>query len=298
MKFTQTSELLQFIKSEKLFSDLRGFAEIYEGGSSYNFCVHTKKNKYLLKLISVRNIDNYNRIKQIHQQLGIDYPLGNYIFENCLLLATKYIEGKKFRFANFNNNTFNQIMEQHDKLSKCSIDDNLIRAQQMSSELVQDIGDKLKQEKGIVAKIIYQKFFVSFQKEIIEMPVSNEIIHGDFTANNILMDSSRYPNLIDFDRVRYGYQIEDIVYLVMQLSGFRGLYGNLRRFNKLYNIVNDKYNFSKQEWLYGIQMFYLNSLHRWVYNSTKKKRNIRKGFCFIISLFGYFRLAKLFKQPK
>ena len=91
--------------------------------------------------------------------------------------------------------------------------------------------------------------------------------------------------------VRHGYATEDWAMLMLQLSGFSKLLGNRRYLKKLYeqmqNICADN-----EQWLYGVQLYYMERLRRRL-TDVRKKHNLRKNLCFLFSLMRYFAVARL-----
>ena len=298
MKFDKIKEIENFIIENEIFENITYIREIYEGGSTYNFYVRTNINEYILKLIPNEKFDMYNRLVYILSTMNLFVPIKIDSFDNYKMLVITFINGRKLRYKNITDTLVKKLFMQYKKMQSCKIDKQYIRSQYISVDMAQDIQNKFDEDKSFIAGLINKYFFTKFKEQLYVKPKTNIFIHGDFTANNILIGKDNNPNLIDFDCLRFGYEIEDFAGLVLQLSGFRGLIGNIKYFKKLYNLINKNSIYSKDDWIYGIQHFYLRSLRRWVHNSNKKKKTIRKGLCFFISLMGYFRLIKFLHKIK
>ena len=134
------------------------------------------------------------------------------------------------------------------------------------------------------------------KKNLISLSSPCQTIHGDLTANNILVDSKLNPHLIDWDAVRYGYPSEDLASLILQLSGFRMPFGRISRFKKLFSRMNKYAQLSTEEWLYGVQAFYLNLLQRRLSNTHKQSFHKRLSLLLIAS--GYFRVRSFMTKEK
>lgn len=292
MKYERTKELEKFIKDNKLFNDFKSLDEIYIGGSSFNFCVQTADATYLLKVI--RNVERYNRLKLALQALGIlkELPVSDFAGTEKLLVIP-YIQGQRIALKDITVKSFAQLKEQY----KCmqSLDATAIKVlpQFDVADTVRELDDWLINEKGLMYRLINKYFWQKIKKELIIMPTVQILIHGDMTANNILVDAEGKPHLLDFDQIRFGYPIEDFMGLFLQIAGFRGLYGSFKRLQKMTEIADIYATYSPNEILYGVQSFYLRLLLRRIRNRSAKKENTRKTLCLLICLLGYFRARKV-----
>lgn len=284
MKFAQTEELENFIKSEHLFADFVSIKEIYTGGSSYNFIVKTENDSCLLKLIAKQQKHELNCKVLAH--LGRYIPLPKTEFKEYKLLAMPYIDGRAVNYEDIDNNFLHSLLEQYQKIKTAPLPTDKILAQRMMDSLADEISANLQQNHSFTATLL-SFFWRKMLPTLRRLPPCSTIIHGDFTRNNILVKNNHAPYLIDFDAIRYGYETEDWAFLFMQLTGFRSLCGNLHRLCRLLALLPQ---YSREEWLYGVQMFYLNTLNK--RSKPNRKPGLRKGICLFISLLGYFRVLK------
>lgn len=294
MKYERTKELEIFIKDNKLFDNFKSLHEIYVGGSSYNFCVQTADKMYLLKV--TRNVDRYDRLKPILKSLGMLTDLAVEEFaETEKLLAMPWIEGHKLSLNDISTVFLVLLNEQYQKIQR--LDTTVITAlpERRLENMVKETAVWLEKENGFMYRLIKKYFWIPMLTELVSLPEAKTLIHGDMTANNILIDGGGKPHLLDFDQVRFGYAAEDYISLLLQVSGFRGLYGSTAKFAKLLKSVSDNMIFKPNELLYGVQCFYVYLLWRRLHNSSAKKENTRKTLCLLICLLGYFRVRKLIK---
>lgn len=292
MKYERTKELEVFIKNNKLFDNFKSLNEIYVGGSSFNFCVQTAGETYLLKVI--RNVERYNRLKLILQALGVLTELSITDFAGTeKLLAMPYIKGQRIALKNITAKSFMQLQEQY----KCmqSLDTNAIKVlpQFDVTDTVQELDHWLTNEKGLMYRLINKYFWQKIKKELVILPALQILIHGDMTVNNILVDADGKPHLLDFDQIRFGCPTEDFMGLFLQIAGFRSLYGSFKRLKKMVKVANIDSTYTPSEILYGVQNFYLQLLLRRARTRLAKKENTRKTLCLLFCLLGYFRARKI-----
>lgn len=160
-------------------------------------------------------------------------------------------------------------------------------------KMIEKISECLQKDTSLAGRLLGKYFWQKIKPELVCLESSAKFIHGDLTANNILLDKNGVPHLLDFEQIRYGYEIEDICYLFLQLSGFRGLWGRIGHFARLRKMIEPllQNEISAEYWLYGVQLFYLNHLYRRLVN-PKKHGSFRKEMCLLWSLRQYFRLSR------
>jgi len=292
MKFPQTTELYKFLQEKNIFPELQELREICKGGSSYNFLVRTAAVDYLLKLVPLKREEEYNRLISVLIQFNFVYVIKENVFSSYRMLALPYIHGHGLRYKDCTPKFVSNLCEEHDKLQKINLDTTYILPQQNSKQLSEELESLFFGNNKPMIRLIHKYFWLRFKAQLVNFGKTKEIIHGDFTANNIFVDEQQNAHILDVASLRYGYAGEDFAYLFLQLSGFRGLFGSIKRF---LNLQREREAFGQkrikpEQWFYGVQMFYLNNLRRHLRN--KKKQTLRKEFCLFVSLMSYFRLKK------
>lgn len=292
MKFSQSRELKEFLQEKNIFPELLELREICKGGSSYNFLVRTAAVDYLLKLVPLQEEEAYNRLISILIKFNFVYVIKENVFSAYRMLALPYIHGRGLRYADCTPEFISGLSAEHKRLQEINLEPELIAPQQTASGLAEKTEMLFKKCRSLMSGLIYKYFWRRFKPQLREQKKTDEIIHGDFTSNNIFVDEQKNAHILDVASLRYGYAGEDFAYLFLQLSGFRGLCGRVKRFQNLQR-ERDAFGQKKitpEQWLYGVQMFYLNNLYRHLRNV--KKQTPRKEFCLFVSLMGYFRLKK------
>lgn len=294
MKFAKSKELVEYLRKKHIFPQISTVEEIYLGGSSYNFCIKTEQGKFFLKLIyTERGKGFFLHLKNILSQLDFLYELPQEKFENFYLLAMPYVVGHKLKFKDCTPELFVKLQAEYSKLQNCNLSAEYIKPQQNMSNMIEKISQYFQTDNSFSGYMLNKYFWRKIKPELVCLNGNTKFIHGDLTANNILVDKDGIPYLLDFEQVRYGYEIEDVCYLFLQLSGFRGLCGRIGRFARLRKMIEPlmQNEISAEYWLYGVQLFYLNHLYRRL-NNPKKHSSFRKEMCLLWSLRQYFRLSR------
>lgn len=293
MKFAQNQKLADFLRKKQIFPQILSIKEVCLGGSSYNFCVKTEKGEFFLKLISAKQDEIYLQLKNILAQFEFLYPLPVEKFADFYMLAMPYVVGRKLKYADCSPELFAKLQAEYAKFQACKLPAKFIHPQQNMPKMIAKISECLQKDRSLAGRLLNKYFWLKIKPELVCLESSAKFIHGDLTANNILIDKDGTPYLLDFEQVRYGYGIEDVCYLFLQLSGFRGLWGRIGRFAKLRKMIEPllQNEISPEYWLYGVQLFYLNHLYRRLIN-PKKHGSFRKEMCLLWSLRQYFRLSR------
>lgn len=293
MHFEHLSELKIFVK-EEVFPDCKEISEIKTGGSSYNFKIHTAQNVLFLKLLD--NEQRYLRLQTILERMQFVCPLPTTRFLQYFMLVMPYVEGKTINYADMNDEMVQNWLQQLRNLQTMEFPSAVIAPQQNIKDLFHKTQQLLETDDMPFTRMVKLFFWPRFKSGLIAPAITHNIIHGDMIPNNIMVRDNK-PVLLDFEALRYGYAIEDVASLVLQLCGFRNLNGgSLSKFIKLYKQVQNIMPINNALWLYGVQMFYFNRLLRRLQNGDAQKRNWRRGLCFLISVYGYFRIEKFFRR--
>lgn len=286
MKFPDFEKLRNFVKTELFPLEYKNVREIYTGGSTYNFCIETINKKYFLKLISnQKDIDKIKKICELSNPLD-QTKIKDFL--NYKTLVMPYIEGQKIRYKDCTPLLLNKLFSAY----RAALSDQKIKEIANPEINISLLCDELKElvaaSKKNIFRFLYQKFLKNIEKQLVSFPESQTLIHGDFTANNVLIAKDGQPYILDWAKLQYGNVAEDAASLTLELSGFRKLFGNLKRFKKLFLRTNTILNLTTKEWLYGVQIFYLGLLKRRLNQS--QKQSLRKQFCAWLIMLGYFRI--------
>ena len=297
MKFNYYNDLLKYLK-EKNKDNFISLEEIYDGGSSYNFYLRTTENDYFLKVLETSAQKRITKMMSVlalfytPEQLNLDEFTVHKTAYN--IISMPYIEGHKLTGKQFTASQFTELINIYQRLQTLSIPKEYIYEPLNIIQIKNDIENILSTSQNVTYKIINYLFWRKFSKQIISLPPTQQIIHGDFTMKNILKDKFNHLHLIDFELLRRGYVTEDWATLLLQLSGFSKMWGNLSYFKKLYEQTQTICSDDKQ-WLYGVQIYYIERLRRRL-TDKRKKSKFRKNLCFLCSLMSYFIIAKTIQR--
>ena len=286
MKFPNYTALQAFVKTELFPASYKDIYEIYTGGSSYNFCVITAKGKYLLKLLQEKNI--FLKLKALNQINGTLHETKIEDFGQYKLLLTTYFDGHKLSYKDFSEAFIRRLWKIYQTVNRFKLDQRLIGTQRDNRLQYENIIQLLETTNQDIFTYCYRKLLKIMKGDLVRLSLPLQTIHGDFTTNNILVDSELKPCVIDWGSVRYGYSSEDLSSLILQLSGFRSPVGRMARLKKLFSSINKYAQLSSEEWFYGMQAFYLNLLDRRLGNA--RKQSFHKRLSLLLILLGYLRV--------
>ncbi len=298
MKFQHTQEFYRFLHETENVGQIDEFREICRGGSSYNFYLKNDSGEFLVKLLPdypEREI-HFQKLKKAWQISSYNFPLQQENFKNYKILMLPFFRGKKLSYSDCSAEVLSRLRDAYNQLLKKSLPEECISEpldfEKMYAEIEQIIEDTSLWMNHIIKRFFWQKF----KKDLKALPKNYQVIHGDFTVNNILIDEQKNIHLIDFECFRYGYDFEDWGNLFLQLSGYRGYLGSFKRLTNLLEVwkkINPQIQDLDKKILQGMQMFYFKMLHHRLVNP--KKRSLRKDFNLLVNLCRYFKLLKQFK---
>lgn len=211
--------------------------------NSVNFLIKTKNKKFVLKFfIDKSTPEKMNKICKImnfctKHKIKVPQPIQNnkrkFIDNKRLLYLTKYIEGTKFSGTKKEiNDAAKQIANLHNILKACPIQYNY-RTKQKSFDLLSDKELKMiqksirKKKRDKFDKIILKNInFISdsliecrkFSKFLTKYRKEKQLIHYDLHQNNILFQQHKVSAIIDFQYLRQGHKIQDVVFCAFRLA--------------------------------------------------------------------------------
>ncbi len=297
MKFKHTHEFYQFLQDVEDIHQIKEFREINTGGSSYNFYLKTNLGEFLVKLLqdSPDCELHFQKLKKVWKTFHV-FPLKQENFKNYKVLMLPFFKGKKITFCDCSSEVLSRIVKAYNQLLKVSLPSECISEPLDFKKMYAEIEQRLSDKSLWMNRIIDLFFWQRFKKGLIPPQQKYQLIHGDFTVNNILVDENKEVHLIDFECFRYGYDFEDWGNLLLQLSGYKGYLGNFKRLSYLFKEwkkVTPPEMEVERKIPHAVQLFYFKMLYNRLTNS--KKRHLRKDFNLLVCLCRYFKLARQLK---
>ena len=296
-----SDKLKAYLVNNVFQQDIVLLKNINRGGSSLNFLCKTEHKSYIVKAIKKEKQDRAIRLCQILKALKKEPHLYTahleifnnqdfFEYENWLIIILSYIDGKRVLLSNLDTKLIDKIYVSYQHISKLDIpvspQKNL---EQISSENKQILQELMKKEKSFIRNKVLK--LINMLNEAIETNVvlnqDATIIHGDASLNNCLIDHQQNIALLDFELMRYGYKVEDWAeFFISSLSQHAILFIPQKRLKNLILHTNTLFNFSKQEWIYGINLYFLNLIQKRI-RSKKLFKSTRKALLFTLNLKKY-----------
>lgn len=291
-------KIKKYVQQHILKTTITYFKPINRGGMSLNFICKTNSKKYIIKAINKEKKERIIKLCNILEALKKE-PLiytahletfNNQTFfeyEDKLIIIISYVKGKKISYLELSPLVIDSIYNSYKYIAKLDIE---VLPQKVLmniySENKQILGELLKQNKNFIKTKILNAIYKlneSLKTDIsLEKPL--KIIHGDASLNNCLVDDENNVALLDFELMRYGYEIEDWAeFLISSLSQHSILFIPKNRLSQLIGYTNTLFNFTKQEWIYGINLYFLNLLNKRI-KSKKLFKSIRKAALFTLNI--------------
>lgn len=303
-------KLKSYLENNIFTTNIKSFIPITRGGSSLNFFCETESGKFIVKSIPKEKKERVIRLCEILNALE-DVPaiytaylkkFNNkefFEYEDMLLIIISYIDGKRIASYELNTSVIDKIFSSYQHIQHINIkgapEKNL---QNMYLENKSLLNELLKSNKGYIRKKILNSMYQLNEELNIEISLNQKVklIHGDASLNNCLIDKDGKMALLDFELVRYGYEIEDWTeFLISSLSQHCILFLPEKRFETLINHTNKLFNFTKTEWLYGVVLYFLNLLNKRL-KARKLFKSTRKSLLFILNKQKYRTIKNIIEK--
>lgn len=292
------NQLKSYLENHVLGTTIDKLKPINRGGSSLNFLCYTKNKNYLIKAI---NKEKKERIVKLCNKLQIleKHPLiytahleqfnnqSFFEYENWAIMVISYIKGKKLQYKDITPELIDKIYTSYIHISELKID----AAPQKNLPLVYEdnknlISELISANKGKIKQKILQAMYKLNEAVKTDFTLNTEvkIIHGDASLNNCLQDKNKNIALLDFELARYGYEVEDWAeFFLSSISQHSIIFIPQKRLERLIRYTNSLFNFTKQEWIWATNQYFLNLINKRV-KSKKLFKSIRKSILFTLNL--------------
>ena len=112
----------------------------------------------------------------------------------------------------------------------------------------------------------------------------------------MIEDKNQNIALLDFELMRLGFEVEDWAeFLISSLSQHYIFSFPEKKFAELVVYVNEIMNFSKQDWQYGINLYFLNLIKKRL-KSKKLFKSMRKAMLFTLNFRKYQIISKVIEK--
>jgi len=303
-------QLKKFLEKNIIKQTIKKLKNLNRGGTSINFYCETDDKKYIIKVISKEKRQRVERLCKIFNSLSENHYIYTaqiqkfhnqeiFEYENYLLIIISYISGHQFSARKITPKIINQIFTSYKHISQLNIEGGYQKnLQQIYLENKKILNELHKNNLGFIRNkilICINKLNEKLSTKIV-LNKNIKLIHGDASLNNCLLDKDGNVAILDFELIRFGYEIEDwSEFLLSSLLQHSIIIIPQKHLERLIKHINSLFNFTKQEWLYGINLYFLNLINKRL-KSQKLFKSTRKSILFTLNLHKYNAILKLLNK--
>ena len=276
--------IISYIETEILHFPIEKVLPLHRGGTSNNYRIETKQGSFVLKVFPLSDYTT----KRAEHLLLIDRFLLNiglketphfitdqfYIYENHIFLISYFIKGEHLSLSKLSYQALLSFEKNEQLLAvqnpfNASFLKPLIKPDDLLKEISKSI-EKLKLQKYSFFRFIEPKISFYLKEIYSQTPVLSQepvIIHADTKPDNFILKNGNLI-MLDFEMMRLGYTVEDLAQfalsLVLQHSVWRY---NKKLFSFIFKYFTQTFHLKKEDWVYGVNMYFLRLLNRRLYSS-------------------------------
>ena len=308
--------LKAYLRQQIFKSEIVKFGAIGKGGSSDNFLCQTNELSCIVKLLPKNSEARAQRLCRILKTLKqnpdfLTAPLiavneqDCFMFEERTGLCLAYAAGQKIRDAWLSPKRLETIIANYRQFQKINFDTELVQpfispAEQHAKNAEHLVKLAESHKNFIKIKTLNQ---IKFYNDMIAEDLRNipgvgisKVIHGDFSLNNIILNNDDKAVVLDFEALRYGYAVEDMMFLVLSTVLPHSVFSlPEKQLTTLLLHLKNKERFTRQELLYGAGRYFQTLTARRIFY-TKFLQSWRKDWLFIQHLRKYPKLIQLIKN--
>lgn len=303
-------KLKSFLSNDVFHKNIIVLKNLNRGGSSTNLICQTLDNKYLIKLLPNKNIKrtehlldiltSLKKVPEIYTSHVVEFNQKQYFeFEEYVVIIIEFLDGKKLKYHELDKTVLDKIFSSYQHIKKldytCLNQRTIPEIYAENKELINEISaNKLCFLKKKILNAINNL------NESLNSNISPKgkpvIIHGDASLNNMIEDKNKNIALLDFELMRLGFEVEDwSEFLISSLSQHYIFSFPEKKFAELVVYVNELMNFSKQDWQYGINLYFLNLIKKRL-KSKKLFKSIRKAMLFTLNFRKYQIISNVIEK--
>lgn len=294
------NKLKYFLEKEVLYKDIVSLKNLNQGGSSTNLVCDTEYDKFFIKVLPdnrtranklLKILDSLKNIPEIYTAHLIDFNQKQYFeFENNIILIMEFIKGRKIKYKELNNDFLDRFYNSYQHVNKLKLDDLPQRIPQEIYATNKALIKELKKNNtGYIKNVILNRIEKLNENLNSNISFKNKpvIIHGDVSLNNAIEDINKNIALLDFELIRYGYPVEDMAELLLSSLLQHCIFIIPKKhMEQLIKHINKIFNFTHEQWLYGINLYFLNLVYKRL-KSKKLFNSMRKSILFTLNIKKY-----------
>lgn len=279
-----TNDFIRFLEKSVFHHPIKSVRQFARGSASENYIIRIHDQNMLVKYTHSYDRVGIERLARICAAVSsnTDLPCAKIIpsanqlyfnYQNRHGLIMEYCAGQSVPSYQMGTNHFQQILAAYQQFQKTEWQNqaDFLPQYDMNERVeahIAFVNEKLNQIRALpflqrhLLRFLYQKqkaFLESLKQTPLTLPPEKlTVIHGDFHNNNLLFRQGRLLAFLDFEEVGYGYIAEDlmrfILCLVQRLPIFINPYTIIR---KWLICANNQFHLSKEEWIVGLNSYYL-----------------------------------------
>lgn len=295
-----------FLEERILKTPLLQFTRLTRGGTSQNFLAHTADCTVVIKLFPNSQIKRAQRLCRILQTVStipdfstpglISFNAQPYFeYDGYVGLAMPFMPGRKLKNSEITPAYARKVIVQYNKFltfdfAETDFINDFISTEEIYRENQEKINNLQQKNSSFLKRKtlnFLQENNAQIYKDIPFLEKTLTVIHGDASLNNMLLCPNDNIAFLDFEFIRYGYAIEDVVSLIFSILTPR-LFFSRRLLKMMVLEANNAYHFTFEEWKFAINRYFLTLLQRrlrghkllksarkdWLFNRIMRRRHI------------------------
>lgn len=253
-----------------------------------------KHLQYLINTVKLQRYLHEQNVAVPEILLNNDKEVVSELSDNKYFFIQEYVRGYSKEFDKLTNEEIFSIGQNlavlHNKLKK--IDSALFKSEFLKYKSINDLNQEIKlkrlevnetSSKNFVRQLnLSEKILNDIEQSKILDQKKLQLIHGDFTPDNIIFNNNEVKSIIDFELVRVNSKLQDIGRIVLSASFFNNKFDLL----KLKKFIDGYSTVCKIDYLdiiNSIKIVWINEFNIWIqdryfknYNSPKVEKFINE----------------------
>ncbi len=318
----ESKKFIAFLETNVFHQPIESARQFAHGSASENFLITVNHTRYIVKLIHREQKSETERLVRIYDCLSQNQALRTtsiihlnqsayFTYNHRFGIVMTYCNGHALPSYKMTKHHFQEVLKAYEAFQKINwhnspdilpayrIPDkinNLIQIVQKAEHTPKTIFFRLFNG-GFLHKTLLN-FLFQIKADKSDFPTSF-VLHGDFHNNNLLFHNNQLSAVLDFEEIRYGYPTQDLVrYIICLVQRLPVFINPFSVFKEWLVLANASFHFSTDEWIYGLDTYFIIRTEKLFQKLNKKNKvnRLLKLWQLYFSILQYHRFKEIIRS--
>lgn len=318
----ESKKFIAFLETDVFHQPIESARQFAHGSASENFVITVNHKRYIVKLIHREQKSEIERLVRIYDSLTQNNAIRTtsiihlnqsayFTYHHHFGIVMEYCDGRSLPSYKITKRHFGEILYTYkcfQKLRWHNSQDILpaYRIPEKINNLIQIVQKSARTPNTFIFRFFNGAFlhktllnFLSQMKADKLDFATSSVLHGDFHNNNLLFHNNQLSAVLDFEEIRYGYPTQDLIrYIICLVQRLPVFINPFSVFKEWLILADTSFHFSTDEWIYGLDTYYVIRTEKLFRKLNKKNKfnRLLKLWQLYFSILQYRRFKEIIRE--